>query len=132
MANESESDRIIRLFMEQQTCAQISPNRQSPYQPNGLYNCAQTYDQNTFQPRRSTDEEIMIHKLKEENQKLKEQYADLVRKSNILVDEYRKLEAENEVFKKKKAKRESRLNVFVEARKLAKKCVDKTVEWINT
>jgi len=118
--------------MEQQTCAQISPNRQSPYQPNGLYNCAQTYDQNTFQPRRSTDEEIMIHKLKEENQKLKEQYSDLVKKTTFLLEAYNKLEAENEVFKKKKAKQDSWSDYYNKTVKVGQDAVQKFKEWLKT
>lgn len=55
----------------------------------------------------SRDPDVKISVLTSENQKLKTQYGDLIKKTNLLIDAYRKLEAENEKLKIKKDRRES-------------------------
>ena len=124
MAAESKEERIRRLIMEQRSCAQINPVSDYGYRT--------AYSPNTFEPRRKTDDEIKISVLTEENQKLKEQYADLIKKANLLVEAYKKLETENTEFKKKKAKRESLTETFENIMKMAKRAADKTIEWFNT
>jgi len=123
MAAESHEEMVRRLITQRQSCAQIRPN---------AYSCAQSYESHTFEPRKKTDEEIAINVLTEENAKLKEQYADLVKKTTILVKEYRRLEEENKVFKQKKAKQDSVKEAFNGVGKAARDVWDKIILWFNT
>ena len=127
MAAESHEEMVRRLITQRQSCAQIRPNAYDyvQYEP-------QTYDQHTFEPKRKTDEEIAINVLTEENAKLKEQYTDLVRKTTILLEAYKKLEAENELFKQKKAKRDSWENALTNVGKSFQGGYDKFIEWLKT
>jgi uncharacterized protein (DUF3084 family) len=122
--NESEYDRIRRLIMERHTCAQIHPD---------TYSCVQrtAYDPHTFQPPRNTDDEIKISVLTEENQKLKDQYAELLQKANKLVAAYRELKTENETLKQKKAKRDSWSEYYNKNVKIGQDAVQKFTEWLK-
>jgi len=117
---ESKEERIRRLIMEQRTCAQVNPV--SDYAHRTAYT----------PPSRKTDDEIKISVLTEENEKLKKQYADLVKKANILVEAYRKLKAENEVLTKKKAKRDSVTEVFSSIGKSGGNIYQKFINWLKT
>lgn len=121
---ESKEERIRRLIMEQRTCAQVNPVSDYAHRT--------AYAPNTFEPKRKTDDEIKISVLTEENEKLKKQYADLVKKANILVEAYRKLKAENEVLTKKKAKRDSVTEVFSSIGKSGGNIYQKFINWLKT
>jgi len=118
---ESKEERIRRMIMEQRTRSQANPV--SDYAHRTAY---------TPQPPRKTDDEIKISVLTEENEKLKKQYADLVKKANLLVEAYRNLKAENEVLTKKKAKRDSVAEVFSGIGKSGSNIYQKFIDWLKT
>lgn len=85
-----------------------------------------------FMPRQKTDDEIKISVLKEENEKLKNQYSDLIRKTTTLLEAYKKLEAENDTLKTKKAKRDSVMKTVSVSKNFFKKLLDDFINWLNT
>ena len=93
----------------------------------------------TSSPPRKTDTEIKNERLTTENQKLKNQYADLLQKANKLVAAYRELQTENEalvqknqVLTLKKMKKESLTKGFAGLGKSIRKGYDKIILWFNT
>ena len=83
--------------------------------------------------------EIEVERLTEENQKLKNQYSDLLKKANKLVEAYRELKTENEalVLKNqtltlKKMKKEAVTKSFADVGKGVQKGIDKIILWFNT
>jgi len=81
---------------------------------------------------RTSDDEIKINVLTEENEKLRKQYSDLLKKAAQLVDLCRNLEKENEILKKKKAKHDLVTNGFTNIKKEVQNGFDKIILWINT
>jgi len=90
-------------------------------------------------PLRRTDDEIKISVLTEENQKLKNQYADLLQKANKLVAAYRELKTENDVLVMKnqaltlkQMKKEVVSKGFADVGKAVRTTWDKIILWFNT
>lgn len=81
---------------------------------------------------RTSDDEIKINVLTEENEKLRKQYSDLLKKAAQLIDLCRNLEKENEILKKKKTKHDLIVNGFVNIKKEIQKGINKSILWINT
>ena len=86
-----------------------------------------------------SDDEVMIARLTEENKKLREDYAGLVKKANILVEAYRKLKTEietvkteNETLKIKKIKRDSVTKVFTKVGKSGHNIYQQFIDWLKT
>lgn len=125
---ESNKERIERLIRKGQQHYLTGYS----IQPCTLNACGATYDQNTFELKRKTNEEIKISVLTEENQNLKAEYADLVKKTTILLEANKKLEAENEVFKKKKVKQDSWENGLTNLGKSIRGEYDKFIDWLKT
>ena len=86
----------------------------------------------TSSPPRKTDTEIKNERLTTENQKLKNQYADLLQKANKLVAAYRELDEENKKLKTKKAKQEVVSKGFAVVGKGVQTTWDKIILWFNT
>ncbi len=68
----------------------------------------------------------------EENKKLKEQYSELIKKTNILIDAYRKLKTENETLIKKKAKNDYWSKIISEIKKFFIETVNDIIKWFNS
>ena len=126
MASMEDSDyrEAMQRLIEKRTCMQANPVSDYAHRV--------AYAPNTFEPRRNTDDEIKISVLTEENEKLKKEYADLIKKANILVEAYRKLKAENEVLTKKKAQRDSWSEYYNKTLKVGQNAVQKFIEWLKT
>jgi len=91
------------------------------------------------EPKRLTDEEIVINVLTEENQKLKKDYGELLKKANQLVQAYRELKTENEILvglntalSNKRMKKEAVTKGFADVGKGVQNAWNKTIEWFNT
>jgi len=81
---------------------------------------------------RENDLHLKISVLTSENQKLKTQYSDLIKKTNLLIDAYRKLETENTKLKTKKEKRESWDNFLRGLWEGVNNLTKKIIVWFNT
>jgi len=100
---------------------------------------ASPYEPYAPTPPPKTGNEIKIETLTKENQKLREDYAGLVKKANTLVGAYRELKTENETLKtenetlkKKKAKRDSVIEVFNGVGKSGRNIYQKFIDWLKT
>jgi chromosome segregation ATPase len=139
MAAETREETIKRLIMEQRARSESSMKQAPPPAPTRRTDYDESYDSHTFQPKRKTNDEILIHTLREENKKLRTEYGDLVQKANKLVAAYRELETknqylmnENQVLNQKKMKKEAVRKVFFELGKSVQHAWDKTIEWLKT
>lgn len=75
---------------------------------------------------------VKISVLTSENQKLKTQYSELLKKTNLLIDAYRRLEKENKDLKKKKEKREFWNIIFSGILNSINELMKKIILWFNT
>ena len=80
----------------------------------------------------NTNNQLKLSVLKDENEKLRKQYADLVRKTTILIEAYEKLEAENDSLKSKKAKRDSVIKTVENWKNFLKNIWNNFIDWLNT
>ena len=86
---------------------------------------------NEYNPTQS-DNEIKISVLTEENEKLRKQYSDLILKTTILLEAYKKLETENDKLKTKKAKRDSVIKTVENSKNFFKNIWDSFDNWLKT
>ena len=82
--------------------------------------------------RRKTDEEIRLDVLVNENERLRNQYSDSVKKITILLEAYKKLEIENEALKSKLGKRESVTKTVENSKNYLKNIYDNFINWLNS
>lgn len=76
--------------------------------------------------------DLKIDVLTDENKLLKEKYSVLLKKTNMIVDAYRKLEAKNKLLKTKKDKRESWEKRFSNVRIYVNNVLKKIIVWFST
>lgn len=119
-------------YGRQTTCIVNNQKQAPPPPPLRTTDYDESYDSNTLEPKRKTREEIKIDELTTENQKLKNQYADLLQKANKLVAAYRELDEENKKLKTKKAKQEVVSKGFAVVGKGVQTTWDKIILWFNT
>lgn len=76
--------------------------------------------------------DLKIDILTDENKILKEKYGVLLKKTNLIVDAYRKLESENKTLKTKQVKRESWEKRFSNVRIYVNNVLKKIIVWFST
>lgn len=108
---DNEKTRMMRDLIERERALKRKIETDNSHQSLRNLDYNHNYrDRNDYIPQspssRENDLHLKISVLTSENQKLKTQYSDLIKKTNLLIDAYRRLEAEHKLLKKKKEKRE--------------------------
>lgn len=76
--------------------------------------------------------DLKIEVLTKENDELKKKYSVLIKKTNVILDAYRELIKEKELFVKKKNKTDYRAKTISNVKKFIIEIVDDIIKWINS